>query len=264
MMERVSISSGVLGVVDQGVGTPMLLVHAFPLDHSMWRAQIDTFCRSRRVIAPDLRGFGTSEVTSGVVTMEQLADDLAEVLSALDVSQPVTLCGLSMGGYVAWQFWQRHHERLGRLILCDTRAAADTPVAAKARQIMALEVLRDGSRVAAEAMIPKLFAESTYEQRAELVEATRDVILATSPEAIAAAQRGMAQRPEMTERLGEVNTPALLICGEADSISPPSEMQSIAAAMPKAEFVTIADAGHLAPLEQPQAVNDAIEQFLGN
>ncbi len=263
-MQKISVNNTTLGLVAQGAGPPLLLVHGFPLDHSMWRGQIDGLSGSRRVIAPDLRGFGASQVTPGIVTMEQLADDLAELLSALDIAEPVTLCGLSMGGYVAWQFWQRHRERLDRLILCDTRATADTREVAKGRQLMASEVLRDGARVAADSMIPKLFAESTQRQRPELVQATRDVILATSPEAIAAAQLGMASRPDMTSRLGEIDVPALLVCGEHDGISPPSEMQGLAAAMPHAEFVSIADAGHMAPLEQPQAVNEAIERFLGD
>src|SRR5689334_1088803 len=93
-----------LNVVERGRGTPLLLVHGYPLDHSMWRGQIDGLSDVCRVIAPDLRGFGASEVTAGTVTMEQMADDAAALLDAQKINDPIVFCGLSMGGYVAWQF----------------------------------------------------------------------------------------------------------------------------------------------------------------
>src|SRR5687767_13095699 len=104
-MPKVPLSDGTLNVLDQGSGPPLLLVHGFPLDHTMWFGQIDHFSRRWRVIAPDLRGFGASTVTPGTVTMEQFADDLNALLDALGISEPVHLCGLSMGGYIGWQFF---------------------------------------------------------------------------------------------------------------------------------------------------------------
>src|SRR5437773_12119040 len=113
-----------LNVVESGRGSPLVLVHGYPLDHSMWRSQIDGLADICRVIAPDLRGFGASEVTPGTVTMEQMADDLVALLDALQIAEPVVFCGLSMGGYVGWQFALRHRSRLAKLILCDTVAVA--------------------------------------------------------------------------------------------------------------------------------------------
>jgi len=149
------------------------------------------------------------------------------------------------------------------LILCDTRAVADSPEAASGRLKTADRVLAEGASIAAEALLPKLFAPATYNQQPQIVEATRQAILRTKPEGIAAALRGMAQRPDVTSRLPEIVVPALVICGQHDGISPPAEMRQIAERLPSARFVEIADAGHMSPLERPDAVNTAIRQFVG-
>jgi 3-oxoadipate enol-lactonase len=262
MTKRIRIGDIAINVLDRGSGATLLLVHGFPLDHTMWRGQIDELSQSCRVIAPDLRGFGQSDVTPGVVTMEQLADDMAALLDTLDISQPVTFCGLSMGGYVAWQFWRRHASRLKQLILCDTRAIADSPDVAQTRRDLAERVLAAGAHVVADAMQSKLFADTTLENQPEIAAATRRVMLATKPAGIAAALFGMASRQDMTAALSTIDVPALVICGQHDVISRTEEMQSIAAAMPRAQFVEIAGAGHMAPLESPQSVNAAIRRFL--
>jgi pimeloyl-ACP methyl ester carboxylesterase len=250
-------------VEERGSGPPLLLVHGFPLDHSMWRGQLAALSETCRVIAPDLRGFGASSVTAGAVTMEQFADDLARLLIALGIREPVVFCGLSMGGYVAWQFALRHRAKLAKLILCDTRAIADTPEAAEGRHKTADKVLAEGASVVADAMLPKLFAAETRAKHPALIAETKEVILKSSPVGIAAALRGMAQRPDVTARLHELDLPALVLCGQHDVISPPAEMREIAAKLPQGRFVEIADAGHMAPLEQPAAVNDAIREFVG-
>lgn len=251
-----------LNVVERGQGAPLVLVHGYPLDHSMWQGQLDGLADVARVIAPDLRGFGASDVTTGTVTMQQLADDMAALLDSRKITEPIVLCGLSMGGYVAWQFALRHRSRLARLILCDTKAAGDTPEAAAGRLKTAERVLAEGAAVAADALIPKLFAPATFVQQPQIVEATRQVILRTKPHGIAAALRGMAERPDVTARLPQIDVPALVICGQHDGISPPAEMRQFTAQLPKARFVEIENAGHMAPLEQPAAVNAAIREFL--
>lgn len=266
-MPKIDIGEVQLNVVDAGQGPPLLLVHGFPLDHTMWQGQIEALSASRRVIAPDLRGFGDSDVTDGprtdsTMTMQQFADDLAALLDALAVAEPVAFCGLSMGGYIGWQFVQRHRGRLSHLIQCDTRATADTDEARAARLKAAEIVLKEGTQPIAASMLPKLFAESTAADNPTVVEATRQVMLNTSPQAIAAAQRGMAERPDVTEMLGRIDVPTLILVGEHDVISPPDEMRAIAAAIPGARFVQIDAAGHMAPLEQPAAFNAAIREFL--
>ncbi|MGD9644380.1 MAG: alpha/beta fold hydrolase [Pirellulales bacterium] len=253
-----------LAVREQGSGPPILFVHGFPLDHSMWREQLAAdgpLAAGHRLIAPDLRGFGSSAVTPGTVGMEQMADDLSALLDALQVTEPVVFVGLSMGGYVAWRFWQRHASRVRALVLCDTRAVADTPEAARGRRQLAARVLAEGAAPVAEAMLPKLFAPQAATRQPDRVQATEQVIRGTSPEGIAAALRGMAERPDATPLLATIRVPTLVIVGEHDGISPPAEMRTVADAIAGAEFVEVPDAGHMAPLENPTVVNAAIAAF---
>jgi 3-oxoadipate enol-lactonase len=261
-MSYLQISGLRLNVVERGSGTILLLAHGFPLDHSMWAAQLAGLSNACRVIAPDLRGFGASDVVPGVATMQQMADDLAGLLDTLAVVEPVVFCGLSMGGYVAWQFALRHRTRLSKLILCDTRAIADTPEAAAGRLKTAERVMKEGPGVVADAMLPKLFAPNTAKDQPQIIEATRQVMLRTKAEGIAAALHGLAQRPDVTDQLPKIDVPTLTICGEHDAISPPTEMEQFTAKLPNARFVKIAGAGHMAPLEAPGAVNAAIRDFL--
>lgn len=261
-MKSVRLGEIEMHVVERGHGAPLLLAHGFPLDHSMWQSQIDELSNEFRVIAPDLRGFGRSQVSTGTVTMEQYADDLASLLNVLRIQEPITFCGLSMGGYIAWQFWRRHAARLKALILCDTRAAADTEEVARGRLLSAQQVVSSGLNTLVESMVPRLFADQTLREKTELVQKTRQVILSSSPEGIAAALRGMAARPDVTADLPRITVPTLVLCGEHDVISRVAEMRDIAAAIPHARFVVIPNAGHLAPLEQPAAVNAAIRKFM--
>ena len=261
-MSRLHVGDIDLHLVEDGRGMPVLLVHGFPLDHSMWQPQIDGLKGEFRIIAPDLRGFGQSGVTSGTVTMEQFADDLAALLDALKIQEPIVFCGLSMGGYIAWQFWRRHAQRLRALVLCDTRAVADTEEAARGRVSTAQQVVTAGLSSLAESMIPKLFAEPTRTERKDVVEATRRVILSSPPEGIAAALRGMAARPDVTKELPEIKVPTLVVCGEHDVISPVAEMRKIATAIPHASFEVIPQAGHMCPIENSSVFNAALRKFL--
>ncbi|MCH8922153.1 MAG: alpha/beta fold hydrolase [Planctomycetes bacterium] len=262
-MKTVNIGPIDLNVVDRGSGAPLLLVHGFPLDHTMWNAQIEALSANRRVIAPDLRGFGLSGSAGDEVTdMRQFADDLAALFDALQIAEPITFCGLSMGGYIAWEFFRHHRQRLAALVLCDTRAAADSAEAARGRRLMASRVLAEGAQAVPDAMLPKLLAPQTLQEKPDVVESLRKTMLATTPESIAAAQRGMAARADSTALLGQIDVPVLVIVGQHDAITTAREMQQIAAAIPDAQFIQVPQAGHLSPLENPQVVSAAIEEFL--
>ena len=262
MLRTMEVAGVRYRVADEGVGPVLLFVHGFPLNHSMWSAQITEFSRTHRVLAPDLRGFGETDGALYSVSMAQFADDLALLLEALHAEKPITFCGLSMGGYIGWQFALRHPEWLGRLIACDTRAAADSAEAASNRLRLAELALESGAEPVARAMLPKLFAPGVLEQQPILTGRVREMMLNTSPIAIAAAHRGMAIRQDVTSILPSFGFPTLVIAGEHDAISPPAEMNSIAEAMPNAEFVLIPAAGHMAPLENPVAFNAALNRFL--
>lgn len=248
--------------IHQGEGAPVIFLHGMPLDHRMWRHQAAALVGKCRVLIPDLRGFGRTGGAGDKTTMDQLADDILALLDVLQISEPVTICGLSMGGYLALLLARKAPERLRALILCDCRSQSDAPEVAANRGVLAERVLTDGSRVIAESMLPRLFASQTNERNPMAVDQVRDVILAGSPRGIAAAQRGMAERPDLTDSLGEIAVPTLVICGEEDAISPLAEMQSLAGQIPGAEFVPVPGAGHMAPLEQPDAVNAALVSFL--
>lgn len=250
-----------------GEGRPLLLLHGFPLDGQMWQAQWENLADRYDLIVPDLRGFGRSQLTDDDVeqgiAMHRYAADAVALLSELKIQQPVALVGFSMGGYAAWQFALHHRPRLEALILVDTRAAGDTPEARARRLEMADEVLAAGSAEAALAMTPKLLAPSTFEHRRDVVEQLEAMIRRQSPQAVAAAQRGMAARHDVTEQLSEISVPTLLLGGAHDEITPPEEMKQLADALPQGRFVEIADAGHMSPMENSPAVNDAIRDFLG-
>jgi pimeloyl-ACP methyl ester carboxylesterase len=265
-MQRAALSTVEVAYIDHGAGTPVLLVHGFPLDHSMWSAQIDALADDCRVIAPDLRGFGESTLGNADprrgISMEQYADDLAELLDALTVGEPIVLVGFSMGGYIAWQFMRKYARRVRALIQCDTKAAADSDEARAGRLKMAENVAEWGAARVAEMMGPRLFAPRTFETNPDVVAVVRRVVEHTSPAAIAAAQLGMATRPDMTSFLPKIKVPTLVVAGAADAISPPQEMRAIAAAIPNAQFIEIPDAGHMTTMENPEAVDAALRAFV--
>jgi len=265
-MKTLDIGETVLAFDDRGAGRVLLLVHGFPLDHTMWRQQIDYFSTFCRVIAPDLRGFGSSGPPAGSDTqpaaMHTYADDLSQLLNRLEIREPIVYCGLSMGGYIGWQFWQRYAERVAGLVACDTRAIADAPPAAAGRETLARRVLVEGTECVAEAMLPKLFDPEMTARHPQAVAETRAAIDRASRGGVAAALRGMAIRPDATDLLRDIRVPALVVVGEHDVISPVAEMRGIAERIPEADFVEIPAAGHMSPLENPVAFNAALEKFL--
>jgi 3-oxoadipate enol-lactonase len=249
----------------RGAGTTIVLLHGFPLDRRMWDAQVEMLARSFRVIAPDLRGFGQSQiepadVDSGV-GMDHHATDVLAILDALGVTESVVLVGFSMGGYVAFQIALEHPARVRGLVLCDTRAVGDTEDAAAGRLKMANAVLdAHSAEPALNAMLPKLLAPETYEQRPEVVAAVKEIILRQSPGGIAAAQRGMARREDVRDELKKILCPVLGIVGMADVISTAKEMREIIDALPDARLLEI-PGGHMTPMENADAVNAAIKEF---
>ena len=265
-MQKRTINGIEIAFVDRGAGPVLLLVHGFPLDHSMWDAQIDVFAEQYRVIAVDLRGFGQSEVDAnppqGTTDMELFADDLAALLDSLRIDGPIVPAGLSMGGYVALQFALKYAGRLRGLILCDTRAMGDTPEVAAGRRQAAEKVIADGPRSLIDSMMPRLLAETTVARCPDIVDSLRGVMMKTDRQTIATVARGMARRPDVRPRLDEIECPTLVIVGEHDTISPVDEMRAIAEGIPRGRFVEIAGSGHMSPMEKPDEFNSAVLEFL--
>lgn len=261
-MTTVNIGDIDLQVRVEGAGPPLLFVHGFPLDHTMWRGQIAHFARDHRVIAPDLRGFGQSGVSGPAATVTQFADDLAVLLDRLGIAEPVCYCGLSMGGSIGWEFFQRHRARLSRLIVCDARAQADTPEGRQARYKVMERVLTEGPEFLAASLPERLFSQRTRTERPHIVTDVQEVIRRTHPEGVASGAHALAERPDSTALLPRIDVPTLLIVGADDVISTLDEMRSMAAAIPGAEFVSVEGSGHMAPLEDPEAVNRAMAAFV--
>ena len=271
MAQRLFNVEGVrLACEDAGSGPPIVLLHGFPLDHTMWDAQIVGLQSHFRVIAPDLRGFGASHLADGDaengVGMERYAADVVALLDWLQITEPVVLAGLSMGGYIAWQIALRWPERLRGLIALDTRAVADADEPRAARFKMAETVMQAGNSSAALVMIPKLLGPATREERPEVEAKLRVMMGRQTAEAVAAAQRGMARREDVRGKLDSITVDSLCIVGMDDVISPPAEVHEIAALLAKSgdddvRITEIDRSGHMTPMENPAAVTAAIAIF---
>jgi pimeloyl-ACP methyl ester carboxylesterase len=251
-----------LAVHTRGTGIPCVLLHGFPLDHSMWREQ-EPLAEHLRLIVPDLRGFGGS---AGAVmeSVESLADDVPALLDALHVGGPAVICGLSMGGYVAQHVAVRHPDRVAALVLVDTKLEADTPEARAARADLAVKVGRLGQGIVADAMVPRLLAPAAAAApgRAAIEDVLRSAILAQPIAGIQAALAALAARPDMTEPMAHVLAPTLLVCGAEDAITPPDCLERAEQVMPCARLLVVPGAGHMTPLEAPEVFNRALLEFL--
>jgi len=244
----------------------VLLVHGFPFHGGQWDAVVPTLARHARVIVPDLRGFGASAFGAGAKgeahSMDAHADDLASLLEELGVSEPVTLVGFSMGGYVSFSFWRRHRERVRALALCNTRAIADTSEVAAGRATMAARALVEGATPVVESMLPRLLAPETLATRPDVVSSVRALMEVAPPAGIAAALRGMAVRADSTALLPTIDVPTLVVVGEHDAISSPAEMRGIAAAIPRSRTVELPRCGHMSTHEAAAELAGALEVFV--
>lgn len=247
---------------DVGSGQPVILLHAFPLSRSMWRPQMAALQDEYRVIIPDLRGFGGSCPFDEAPSVEQMADDVAELLDALNVKGPVTLGGLSMGGYIALAFVRRHAARLGALILADTRAEADSAEGKAGRDKMIEFARTHSAKEVIDQLLPKLVSAETSSQRSEVVEEVRRIASAQTSSGIVGALRVLRDRPDASASLGNVRVPTLVLVGSEDTLTPPAAAETLAAGIAGAQLVKISGAGHLSNLEQPELFSAAVRSFL--
>jgi len=266
----VSIGDTSLAVQICGSGQPLVLLHAFPLDHTMWH-RVLSLADQARLIIPDQRGFGRSTLSDpqkpAIASIAQLADDVAKLLDALDIEEPATIAGISMGGYVAQHTAIRHPEKVSQLILIDTKFSADTPEARANRADLAATVGRVGQHVLADAMVPNLLAATdaarSQPERAANEEFLRKLIGKQSIATIQAALGALADRPDMTKDMQHLKKPVLLICGSEDTITPPAVMESMEKMLPQGRLLIVSEAGHLVPLEAPAVFHEAVCSFLG-
>lgn len=234
----------------------LLLLHAWPLDARMWAPQRQALPPELPVVAPDHPGFGSTPLAGPVTTMEACARHALGALDAAGVERAV-VCGLSLGGYVAFEVWRRARERVLGLVLANTRALADPPEAAQARRDLAARLRREGNLLAADP--PKLLAPDAP---AELFERVRALIADQSAEAIAAALEGMAERPDSTPDLSGISVPTLVVTSTQDQLIPPEVSIAMAEQIPGARLEVIEGVGHLSNLEAPERFTRLLREQL--
>jgi 3-oxoadipate enol-lactonase len=246
---------------EAGSGTPLLLVHGWPVDRTMWAGQLGGLGAYARVLAPDLRGFGGSTVHPPY-TIDQYADDLVAFLDALGLARAV-VCGLSMGGYVAFAMLRRHRDRVRALVLADTRATADTDEARENRRRQIALIEQEGMSALADRQLQPMIGRTTLERQPELAESVRRMMASVSPDGAIGALRAMADRPDSTPLLATIDAPTLVVGGAEDGITPPGVLRAMAEQIPGSRVEIVEQAGHLSPLERPAAFNHVVSEFLG-
>ena len=260
-VQRLTVNGVSLAVEMRGDGPAVLFIHGYPLDRSIWTHQLaglDGWCR----IAPDLRGMGQSDAPDLGYSMETYAADLAAVLDLLGVDE-VVLVGHSMGGYIAFEFLRRWRDRVGGLVLVDTRAEADTPEGRKNRDAAAATAREQGAGAIAEEMLPKMLGASTLAGAPATVERVRTMMAGAPVSGMVGALGAMRDRPDSTPMLADLaGIPALVIVGDEDEPTPAAQARAMADAIPGASLVVIRSAGHLPMMERPAETTDALLAFL--
>ena len=252
-----------LAYTDTGLGLPVVLLHGYPFNRSLWSEQVSALSNSCRVITPDLRGLGESDSRPGAATMNRMAEDVAELLDQLEISRAV-VGGLSMGGYVALAFYKQFPSRVRALVLADTRAQADTEEGKQTRFQQAEKALAEGMAGIADSMLQKLLTPETVSKRPEVVKRVRDMMLKTKPEGAAGALLGMAERDDQTPLLSQITCPALILVGREDPITPVQDSEKMNREIGGSRLVVIDNAAHVSNLERTEQFNDELVQFLNS
>ena len=257
---KVETRSGTVGLATGGKGEPLLLLHGFPHDRTLWAPQLAGDSLGVRRLAPDLPGFGESDSIGGD-SVEAWADWVADLLDLLEL-QRVILGGLSMGGYLAFAFWRRHPTRVRALILADTRAGADSEEGRAKRREMQVLARAQGSAAIAERMMPGMVGKTTRESRPAIVALLDAMMKRSSHEAIISALEVMATRPDSTATLETISVPTLVLCGEEDALTPVAESRAMHAAIRGSQLGIIPAAGHVSNMEDPVTFNGLLSRFL--
>lgn len=260
---RARINGISLAYSDQGTGLPIVLLHAFPLNRTMWAAQEKALSLHFRVITIDLRGHGESDAPLWHYTLDQAADDVRALLDHRSIQQAV-FAGLSMGGYILFAFYRKYADRVKGMVLADTRAQADTPEGKEGRFQMAQTAYKKGPAAIADIMIPKLLSPATIQTKPEILRNVRSMIEGNQISGIAGDLMAMAERPDSIPLLRQITCPTQIIVGELDLSTPPSDAKLMAEQIPGTRLAIIPGAAHLSNLEQPEAFNQIVGSFLSD
>ena len=253
-MDTVAVNGINLAYTRLGKGTPLMLVHGFPLDTSSWNEIIPFLKDHFDLILPDLRGFGKSTTVEAPYTLSDMADDLAGLLDHLGVEK-TALAGHSMGGYISLAFAKKYPQRVIGLGLVASQAAADAPEGKERRYKTAADVAEKGVGVVVEAMTPKLSADVRVQEFA------RGVIERQSKQAVIGALKAMAEREDSTPILSSFNFPLVLIHGDADQLIPLERAKEIKSANPSTRLLELKGAGHMPMMEFARQTADGLMIF---
>jgi 3-oxoadipate enol-lactonase len=261
-MHRITSGDAQISFEIIGNGPPVFLLHPFPAHREFWKPAASSLSRYC-LILPDLRGHGESEVGDGPATMEKHATDLDRLLAEISLPR-AAFVGVSIGGYLLFEFWRRFRERVAALVLCNTKAQADTAEARSARLQCAADVLERGTQPFFESMLPKLLGPTTRETRPDLVQGARNMMGKMSPEGVAQVQRGMAERPDSVPTLQTINVPTLVLTGSEDSLTGSAEAIVMQQNISSSQMRVVPRAGHFAAWEQPEQTGAILRRFLEN
>ncbi len=245
-----------------GHGDPVILLHAFPLSRTMWKPSIESLVsRGYRVIAPDMRGFGNSSIAESDYSVDDMANDVERILTSLEIEKAV-VCGLSMGGYVAFSLYRNSPELFRALILCDTTCAADSTEKRATRFSMIEEIAAAGVSTLVKKMLPNLISENTKANNPALLERLGKEISHTSKTGIIGALRAMALRADSCGLLQQIDIPTLLVFGELDQVTNLDAALEMSGNISRSQLAVIPGAGHFSNLENPGAFNESLRKFL--
>lgn len=266
MHMKAAINNVLLRYVDIGIpnATPVIFIHGFPFSHRMWMfpgGQTEALSGTHRVIAYDVRGHGESEVGTGHYSVEFFVDDLIGLMDHLAIHKAI-LCGLSMGGYIALRFAERHPERLLALVLCDTRSEADGNEAKIKRAAAIKNVQINGMKSYAAESVKNLFAPESFDRKPDAVKLIQSIIERTSPLSIVGSLLALASRTDTTASLSNIKCPTLIMVGEKDMLTPPAASQAMHEKTPGSALHIIPHAAHLSNMENPEEFNKHLIEFV--
>jgi 3-oxoadipate enol-lactonase len=260
-MQRIKSGDAEIAYQILGDGHSVILLHPFPANHEFWLPVAQSLSTRYRLIMPDLRGHGESDIGEGPATMAKHAADIARVMDDADVGR-APMVGISIGGYALFEFWRQQRGRVAALGLLNTKAPADSAQAQAGRLQAAAEVMERGTEPFFQSMIPRLLGKTTRETRPDLVEGALEMMRKMSPADVAAVQRGMAERPDSVDTLKTITVPTLLVTGDEDILTGVDEAELMHRHIAGSELRVFPKAGHYSPWEQPEAAGRLLRQFL--
>lgn len=260
---KVLVNGFDLSYDDIGEGSlPVIFLHGYPFDKTMWQHQLDFLKSTHRVLACDIRGFGESKDEESPLSMDIFAEDLIAFMDALTIGSAI-ICGLSMGGFIALNALNKYPDRFEALILCDTQCIADTAEVKEKRAQIIKEIELDGVTKFNEGFIKSVFCSDSFSQKKELVKNLHRVVFANSPQIIINGLRALAERSETCSTLDEIKIPTLIICGKEDEVTPLAQSEFMHHAIKNSTLQVIDNAGHVSNLEQADEFNKYLLDFLG-